>query len=568
MPLQQPVAGGEDATRPPSRGLLRRPTLRHAVLALAVLAAVGAAYHYTLGTLISGLALDSPLAYLGLVPLVAAGLAVALARRQTGDHDIHDRQVDLLVGLPLVGLALLLVLALPERLGSEFWLWRLDLLSLPVFAAGLVALLLGTRVLWRVRAALLFLLVAWPIPWNATLERTDQPLLDLTTSAVRGVTGVVPVAQPYGREGGSGDAMFEVLTSSGSFVVTVASACAGASSTLGFLLLGSAWALVTRGPRRNKALWLLTGLAIAWLGNVLRILLLLVAGRWGGESLALDTLHPVLGTVVFAGTCLVMLVLAPRFGLHLPERVGSSRSAQVTGLAASSRWGRVVVAGALTAATVAAGTANGALAANEQVVGPYGQARLAAFATGPAALPGWRIGQAGDFPQAARYFGAGSTWRRLLYHSPVIGAGSSVPALPVSVDAVGTRSLRALKAFGVEECYAFHRFEVSSHGRVSLGAGLHAELFTYFNRRDQRNWNTLAWEWPVRHGAATRYERVVLVLVDVAGVPLPALDGSPVPGSEQLPTAQRLAGERDFLKAFARALVSQLVARDVEASTT
>jgi exosortase len=531
-----------------TRGLVAR-------LLVVVVAVVGA-YHYTLSTLLTGLALDSPLAYLGLVPLLSLGLAVVLLRRPYDDHDIHDRQVDVLVGLPLVGLALLLMLVLPRRLEGEFWLWRLDVLSLPLFAAGLVALLLGTRLLWRLRVPLAFLLVAWPVPWSRLLERLDPPLLSSTTSALRGLVALLPVAQPYGSS--NGDGLFEVPTAQGSFVVTVASACAGASSTLGFLLLGGAAVLLARGRRRSKLLWLATGLLVAWTGNVLRILVLLATGHWRGQELAIDVVHPVLGTVVFALTSVLMLLLLPRFGLSLQAPGTAVRPSRTrTGLVASRPATRGALVLGLLVATVAAGQANGALAKNELIAGPLGQARVAAFSLSPARLTGWHIGDAGEYQQAARYFGDGATWHRLLYHSSQVLPGTQLGGLPVSIDAVDTGNRRALKAFSVQACYAFHRFDVSTHRKVELVPGLRGELFTYYNRRDHRDWTTLAWEWPVRRGGSTGFERVVLIMVDVKGVPLPGLDGRPLAGSQDERKAVRLAAQREFLHAFAARLVER-----------
>jgi hypothetical protein len=264
--------------------------------------------------------------------------------------------------------------------------------------------------------------------------------------------------------------------------------------------------------------------------------------------------------VLFALTGVTMLLLLPRYGLALPARSDRQpRRPQPTGLASSGHWGRAALTLSLVAATTAVGLVNGTLSTNDQIVGPFGEPRLAAFSSSPARLTGWQVGDAGQYPQAARYFGDGATWHRLLYHSTQTLKGTDLGGLPVSIDAIGTRRRSALRAFSVQACYAFHRFEVSSHTQVDLGAGLQGEIFTYYNKRDHRDWSTLAWEWPVRNGATTEYERVVLILVDVRGVPVPSLSGSPVAGSEKASGAVRLAAERAFLRGFGHQLVQRLV---------
>src|ERR1700694_2712437 len=142
-----------------------RDNRRILVRGLVVLAAVIAAYNFSLIPLIRGLSLDSPLAYLGLVPFISLMLVIAGGLSHTREPDIHDRYFDYIVGIPLILAALVVIVVLPVPLSTFFWLWRLDLLSLPLFAAGALAIVFGARTLWRVKAPVAFLLLAWPIPY-------------------------------------------------------------------------------------------------------------------------------------------------------------------------------------------------------------------------------------------------------------------------------------------------------------------------------------------------------------------------------------------------------------------
>ena len=51
---------------------------------------------------------------------------------------------------------------LPDKLSAMFWVWRIDLLTLPVFVAGATAIIFGVRVLWRQKLAVSYLFLAWP----------------------------------------------------------------------------------------------------------------------------------------------------------------------------------------------------------------------------------------------------------------------------------------------------------------------------------------------------------------------------------------------------------------------
>jgi hypothetical protein len=133
-------------------------------VALVVAVCVGA-YHYSLETLLRGLTLQTPLAHLGLVPLLSLLLALVVVVQPPKEPDIHDRYLDWIVGVPLLTAALALMWIMPSQLSTYFWLWRLDLLSLPLFVAAAVALTFGARALWRLRVPIALLCLAWPAPY-------------------------------------------------------------------------------------------------------------------------------------------------------------------------------------------------------------------------------------------------------------------------------------------------------------------------------------------------------------------------------------------------------------------
>jgi hypothetical protein len=134
---------------------------RTAALALYAALALGSgltAYHYSLASLFGA---DWPAALILTAGVVLTGL-IALADR-TPVPDIHDRYTDLIVGIPLLLTALAIQLLLPAQLSLFFWLSRIDLLSIPLFCAGVLSLAFGIRVLWRFRLPVFALGAAWPI---------------------------------------------------------------------------------------------------------------------------------------------------------------------------------------------------------------------------------------------------------------------------------------------------------------------------------------------------------------------------------------------------------------------
>src|ERR1700730_13608209 len=142
-----------------------KSALRVAILLLLVVVA----YHYSLLSLAQTLGLETPLAYIGLVPILALGIAYLRSRTAPAEVAIYDRQVDFSIGVPLMAVALTITLIFPHRLSTMFWVWRIDLFSLPFFTAGATCTLFGIRALWRQRLAIAFLFLAWPAPYNVFL---------------------------------------------------------------------------------------------------------------------------------------------------------------------------------------------------------------------------------------------------------------------------------------------------------------------------------------------------------------------------------------------------------------
>jgi exosortase/archaeosortase family protein len=575
--LRKPALVGMSTTLTVSPGGAGAPfPIRRASTAPRILAAVvvtAAAYHYSLSTLVRNLGVDSPFAYLGLVPFIALAMAASRGVISASEPAIHDRQLDYIVGVPLVAGAVVIAYALPARLSTMFWVWRIDLLSLPLFAAGTVALVFGVRALWRMRAAVAFLLLAWPLPYTTVLDRWLAGFTNVTIAALRLLLGRIPAAQPVSGEDGS---LFAISHAGRQFVVSVASACSGANGMVGFILVGVAFIAVVQGRRLPKAIWLLGGTAVLWLLNLGRILLIFAVGQRWGEHAAIDSFHPYIGLVVFNLGVALMIVAMPVFGLHLR---GRGRSTTVDGQPATRAAGagsehiRRAVPDArvalvlLMVAAATLGLANSGLARYGLVASELGKPRLVGFSQSQGKLAGWSVTPSESFTAGLRFFGETSTWKRFLYLDHSAHPASLLrSSAPVIADVISTPDLHSLSVYGVEACYNFHGYKIEYFGNADLGAGITASLITYDHPKLHSNWTTLYWHWPVvGSGGTTRYERVVLMMIDGADVQV-ASPGAPAGANSAPALAARAtttseltnaqgAQTRQFLVGFAQALV-------------
>jgi exosortase/archaeosortase family protein len=473
-------------------------------LALAVLLVL-LCYPVSLWTLLRGVGVDTPLAHLGLVPIVAVALMLALARPRPGEPEIHDRHVDMIVGVPLIAVAVTCLVLLPPRMSTLYWLWRIDLLTMPLFVAGVIALLFGTRMLWRVRAGVLFLFLAWPVPFRWLVSTSLDPLTERTAAVVALALKVLPVASQV-----DGDAVaFSIPHAAGAFRVQVASACSGANSLLGFLLVAGALVLVLRGSRTAKLAWLATGAALVLVLNVVRILAIITVGRYFGETASIDVLHPYVGLVSFSVGVFVMVLLSARFGLELPPRRGPDRTAAT--LRAVPRVAPAVLV-ALLVTSVVGGAFDRQLLRYDPIASSVGTPRLATFSKVATRTPGYFAEPVASLDEGKRFFGQDSSWIRYSYAG--LGVDGLRTNVPVLADVINSSDLQSFSDFGLEACYRFHGYGPQGVRRVDLGNGVVGTVLGWTETEREVRWTGVYWIWPVRAGEAVRYERVVMMLSD------------------------------------------------------
>jgi exosortase/archaeosortase family protein len=520
-----------------------------------------AAYRVSLVTLFESMRLDTPLAHLALVPLIAAAIAYA-SRRSDAGPNIHDRQLDWIIGLTFMLIAAAANVVLPARLSSQFWVWRVDLLTMPLFVAGLVALLFGTRTLWKYRLAVLFLFLAWPYPYSLVLDRWLGEFTNTTIWALDQVLGHIPLAT---KVAGS-SSLFEVMHNGLGVQMSVASACSGANGLVGFLLVGGAFMLVLDGSKPRKIAWLAMGAVLVWLLNLARIMIIFWSAQQYGEKVAIDGFHPYVGLVVFNIAILVMVLLLKPFGLSLPRgEAGAGPLAAITHR--PKPWTALACVSVL---AVGIGVYNGQLRDYDRIANSLGAPRLANFETSQETPDGWQLNKVATYDWSKRFFGDQSTWNRYSFLYTGTGDEALRANIPITVDIIETPDRAALSAYGVEQCYTFHGYSITGRQSVDLGNGLIGGMLTWTSSETNLSWTTLYWHWPITTADGTEYERVTLVMndqptnqftapdVDTDAARQLQLDLNDVlRGAGSAEDRERLVETREFMIGFAREMVAE-----------
>ncbi len=537
-----------------------------------LLGAVLIAYNYSLSTLLETADQQTPLAYISLVPAISLALAAVRSRPLEPEPPIYDRQVDYTIGIPLILAAVAINELLPARMSALFWYYRVDLFSLPIFVAGAVAIIFGCRVLWRQKLAIAFLFLAWPYPYQKYLLGVLNAFTSVTLLAMDKVAVWTHFAIPAPS---SDNAVFFVTHHGTAFSLSVVSACSGVNGVVGFLLVGSAFAAIVRGPIVRKILWLTGGIILLWVLNLGRITFIFFAGREWGESVAINVFHPFIGLVLFCVGVIVMLLLIRPLGMEVPRGATSPRvssdampPASAIGSPAEMQKRKVTLAvpkvylavAAVVIAALVVGVSNVGLTTYNLVAGVSGEAKLTAFIQGPVAPPGWTAQYETTYAWAKPLFGDTSVWNRYIMRSD--GSGPLHTNAPVVADVINTPDLSSFSAFGVEDCYTFHGYALADVTQVSLAGGITGQAMSYTSQQFG-SWSIVYWIVPVKMDTGgTSFERVVLYVqnsgqgVVVTGVTtadsVHNIGGSLNPSSE---ADRALINNRTFLVAFADQLI-------------
>jgi exosortase/archaeosortase family protein len=551
------------------------PLMRAVVQMGALIGVVVIAYSYSLITLFQLADLNTPLAYVSLVPIISLVLAAVYRRPRKPEPAIHDRQTDYIIGIPLMAGALCVNEFLPNKLSAMFWVWRIDLLTLPFFVAGAVAVIFGVRVLWRQKVAVAFLLLAWPYPYSSVLLGVLNAFTSATLFGLTKILHVVHVAVPVGD---STNAVFTVVHAGHPFNLSVISACSGVSSVVGFLLVGTAFLFIIRGPIVRKLAWLAGGMLLLWVLNLGRLVLVFWAGKQFGEHFAIDVLHPFIGLVAFIFGVTVMILCTRPLGLKIgPEIAGAAddeNDVATTSPSQKARGGRrhslpvphVYLAVTLVLVfAIFVGASNVGLQNYNLVADVSGSPKIISFIDDPVTPVGWTSRYETTYSWAAPLFGENSIWNRYEL-SPGIG-GNLQAQTPIVADVIDTPDLESFAAFGVEQCYQFHGYGLTNVTQVNLAGGIVGQTLSY-NSQQFGSWTIVYWILPVKRQSTTSYERVVLYVQNHHGVVVEAgnrgaagNNSSAGASGSQNSGRTMVVQNQDFLVAYAREMIRDQASR-------
>lgn len=438
---------------------------------------------------------QSPLALVGWALPLALAVALHGIRAEPDPTAARPaRAADAVIATCCSLLGLACAFFAPHAFGWQASLVRPELLAAPGLIAGWVVAFFGSRALWLARRGIALAVAACPV-WYAWLVSPLQRLgIDLAWPCLR-VLGTLSHARATSAAG-----LHAIGFRDGTLVV-VSATCAGASSVLGVGLVLTAASAALHGSVRHKAAWVATGAALALVGNVARLSVLVLVGAWVSPSMALRVVHPVAGVVVTLIVTAIALGRAGRFQLAVRALPHADGAHPVSDRLAQSAPRRIVVAVpfALLVA-VGANVAYASIGQLDRLGGPSAAVNTdaAEVLTGVADRLGLSMVEAEPVSWVEQFYGR-ATWRRFLLFDPA-HAGDS----PITIDLTTAATADSIDRLDLAACYGFHGLAVSHQIGVDALGSRPSEHFSF----DEDGARTEVVTWQTRVPAGV--QRVVV----------------------------------------------------------
>jgi len=426
----------------------------------------------------------------------------------------RDIIVDAFFIAPLAFITVFILFILPGSLSWYFWLNRMDLAAMVPWTMAVTIVFLGYQQILRTWPAWAMLFISWPYPAVWLQRETAGPLTSITAWTARWVSDFARLS--YDTAEGSAAFTSTHLPEGENFTLVIGQLCSGTSATIGFLIVGAGLALMSRGAPRARVRWLLVGTVLAFVTNLVRVSVLLIVAITNSREFAVDTLHPILGLVLFALLILFMLVLMPAFGLKFDPLPRGTKLAWEPG----PRPGLTVRFVWVLAVVGAFGIGTGAAQAQEfNFIGVGDGAPTLAVESERGIIPevpGWDLYHETQLSWTD-LFGRTSRGDIFSYWQPGVEVGPRI-----GVQTVITEDRATLNRYSLEQCIDFHRRELSARRAIDLGHGLTGYVLhdTYADVRG----SIVYWVMPVNVNGTVQHARIALFGNEVEGTNYEGLD--------------------------------------------
>ncbi len=214
---------------------------------------------------------------------------------------------DILLAIGLFAVLMAASLSLRFWLSYAFLGYWVEMLLFPVLIASLAIAIFGRKNVRRFRWIALYSIIASPVFFLPVIY-SNQQFSVLNTQIVYGIVKLLYSKAVY-------SAPISILANG--YRIGIGQACVGVGVLIGIVLFMAPLAYLYEGSKVRKAEWMLFGLLLLFLLNIVRMAGIALAWIMFGPTEALFSVHLIAGLLLFYISIIVTIILSGRFGLKL-----------------------------------------------------------------------------------------------------------------------------------------------------------------------------------------------------------------------------------------------------------
>jgi exosortase/archaeosortase family protein len=236
------------------------------------------------------------------------------------DLEFKFSKKSIAIGLSLFAVYFVALSYLRTSLSFAFLSYRIDLLLLPLFLLSVIILVFGIDGIKKLWPVVVYSVFASPL-LLLPLLRLNTAFANLNAELVYGFVKLFGVQA----------SKFGLTIISGGSSIAISSTCVSIGTFIAFVMFLLPLAYLYNGKKSRKLYWIISGIVLILILNIIRMLLITFEWVYYGINGAVNTFHLFAGQIIFYIAIVLMLLIADKYyGLSMPLAKKSSRAKQKT----------------------------------------------------------------------------------------------------------------------------------------------------------------------------------------------------------------------------------------------
>ncbi len=260
---------------------------------------------------ITGLSVSdsNPSTYI-IVVMLMLPIAIILSIKYAPEPEL--KKSNIAIGLSLLAVYMLAISYARGAMSFLFISYRIDALLFPIILASLIILIFGVNGLKRMKFLVVYSIFASPLLLLPSFQ-ISSPFTAFNAYVVFDTLKAIGIPVLKSNL---------TIIAPSSAQISIAQTCADIGAFIALIMFLLPIAYLYSGKIISKLKWIVSGVALMLLLNVLRMFSIAIMWAYYGIGAAVGTIHLFIGEVLFDITIVVMILISGRYGLRIRAGMG------------------------------------------------------------------------------------------------------------------------------------------------------------------------------------------------------------------------------------------------------